>query len=108
MALWFFDAVPMSLAALVVICVAGGKYGIKIAYSQFSITEVRTSWTWPCRIKEGRVQYLGGCGGRVAVWDCSPNRECNFTVYRELPYQSTPLTVCYAGSRESQDGDRVG
>ena len=71
MACWPFDAVPVSLAALVVICVAGEKRDIRMAYSQHSMAMVHTSWIWPCRIKGegpvlGRVRKLG-CGVAVQI-----------------------------------------
>ena len=59
MALWVFDAIPVGLAALVVICVAGKKSSVRIQCSLHSMTEVHTSWIWPYRIDEGRVRYLG-------------------------------------------------
>ena len=62
MALWCFDTVPVSLTALVVICVAGGEYNIRIAYLSYSTTETHTSWIWPCRIEEG-----GGSGTWAGV-----------------------------------------
>ena len=43
-ALWRFDAIPVGLAALVVICVAGKKSNVRIQYPSYSMTEVHTSW----------------------------------------------------------------
>ena len=76
MARWPFDAVPVSLAALVVICVADEKPDIRIIYSQHTMTVMHTSWIWPWRIK-GEGPVLGrvrksGCGlvlqSKSGVW----------------------------------------
>ena len=58
-----FDAIPVGLTTLVVICVAGEKSSIRIPYSSSSMTDVRTSWIWPCRIDEGGTDT---CAGRMS------------------------------------------
>jgi len=99
-ALWFNDAVPVGLAALVVVCVADEISDVRIQYPSYRTTEVHTSWIWPCRIDEGRVRYLGGADVGLWLGVESKSGVC-FTVDRELPCQSKFSTesshVCNVG-----------
>jgi hypothetical protein len=82
---WPFDAVPMSLAALVVICVAKRDPTSESCIRGITWHKCVLLGFGHVESRRGRSSTWVGAGAVVAWCDC-PNRERNFTVDRGLPF----------------------